>query len=111
MPSDSVRQECESPLVPPRALAVDCDDEAEDEDEFSDEIENKIGGSPVWLQDRMQFDGMTFCMQLVGASISKAWSTHKGIFLGGIGYLYLNPSVPDVADAVVRCGQFRIQYS
>ena len=41
LPDKEVRQECPYPMIPARSLEVDTDDEAVDENEFSDEIETR----------------------------------------------------------------------
>lgn len=110
-PGNLVRQQHGWPLQPCRILDVDPDEEAIDDDEFSDEIENKIGGIPVWLQDRIDYAGMEFCLQLVGGTIKQFWPSHSGIFLGGVGYLFLKPEIPSIRGGSELCGSFRIQYS
>ena len=87
--STKIRQECESPLLPPHEIKIDSDEEADEEDEFSDEIESKIGGGPVWLQDRIDAPGCQFLLQLVGSAFNQYWPSHKGIFMGGICYFFI----------------------
>jgi len=106
--SMEIRQECKYPLLPPHEIKIDCDKEAEDEDEFSDEIDSKIGGGPVWLQDRLEISDKKFLLQLVGAMIGNCWPSHKGMFLGGIGYLFIDGNF-DYSKS--RFGEFRVQFS
>lgn len=109
-PAETVRQECNFPMEPAHAITIDSVEGAE-EDEFSDEIENKIGGGPTWLQDRIDMGGMAFCLQLVGPTLATRWPGHRGLFLGGVGYLFLERVMLAPGLEVVNCGDFRIQYS
>ena len=110
-PGTVARQEFNLPMEPARALTIDSDEDVEEEDEFSDEIENKIGGTPTWLQDRIDSGDMVFCLQLVGPTLVARWPAHRGLFLGGVGYLFLNKTMPEASFEPIVCGDFRVQYS
>lgn len=104
----SARQECACALLPAHALQVKVVDDIDDEDEYSDEIDSKLGGTPVWLQDRIDVPDYRFVLQLVGTLIGRFWPSHNGIFLGGICYFFVR------ADGDVSrqdFGKLRIQYS
>lgn len=102
------RQESSFSLDPPRALIVDLEPDAEDEDEFSSEIEPKIGGMPTWLQRRIEIPQRRFVLQLMSHQIREHWPAHGSLFMGGVGYLFL-----DIAwnGANPEVGELRLQYT
>ncbi|WP_081687019.1 DUF1963 domain-containing protein [Chitinilyticum litopenaei] len=106
--SKELRQECSFPLNPAHAIRIDCDHDAEEEDEFSDEIDSKIGGTPVWLQDRISIDHHHFLLQFVGSVFDKYWPSHKGLFMGGIGYVFINT---EHLSPGKNLGQLKIQFT
>lgn len=107
IPEMALRQEFSMPLLPAKAIDIfETDDE--EEDEFSDEIDNKIGGHGIWLQNRIELPGKTFLLQVLGATVNENWRSHQGIFMGGVGYLFLNDEQNSV-DSVA--GDFKLQYT
>ena len=103
-----IRQECREPLDPPHAITVECDPGRDDEDEFSDEIEPKIGGGPTWLQDVIEAPGKQFLLQLLSSQFNDSWPSHRGMFMGGVVYLFISDHC-DVTEE--RFGQLTIQYT
>jgi len=96
------RQENDTPLLPARKISIKSED-IEDEDEFSDEIEEKIGGVPTWLQDKIDYEDYEFVLQILGTEFGKYFPEYKNIFLGGVGYLFFSKST--------KQGIFQIQYT
>lgn len=73
-----------------------------------DYVENgiaKIGGIPAWLQDDCS-DGREFILQINGSRLNRAAPTHRGILVGGMGYLLLDRNIPSPS---MDCGRFVIQ--
>lgn len=54
----------------------------------------KIGGIPAWLQEE-DSSGLIYALQINNSRLNKATPTHKGIFVGGIGYLLLKSKIPN----------------
>jgi len=52
----------------------------------------KIGGIPAWLQEEDN-SGLTYVLQINNSRLNKAIPTHKGILVGGIGYLLLKSKI------------------
>lgn len=103
-----LRQECHAPLVPPHAITIEVDADREDEDEFSDEIENKIGGKATWLQDRIELYDKQFLLQVGAGLFDRYWPSHRGIFMGGMVYLFVNKAGVLLAP---QFGQLTVQYT
>jgi len=103
-----VRQECSDPLSPPYSMLIDSDPGREDEDEFSDEIEPKIGGRPTWLQDVIESPGKQFFLQLLASQFNKLWVSHRGMFMGGVVYLFIDQDYDATAE---QFGQLTVQYT
>ena len=103
-----VRQECPEALEPPHAITIESDPDREEEDEFSDEIEPKIGGGPTWLQDVIDAPGKQFLLQLLGSEFNKSWPSHQGIFMGGVVYMFINGDGDLTAE---RFAQLTVQYT
>ncbi|QNP47539.1 DUF1963 domain-containing protein [Diaphorobacter aerolatus] len=74
-----------------------------DEDEFSEDLEDKMGGSPNWLQDRIDFSRSEFVAQFSGMYFEKIFPELKGIFMGGMLYVFF--------DSKLNQGFIRLQYS
>lgn len=73
-----------------------------------DDVENgiaKIGGIPAWLQDDCT-DGREFILQINGSRLNRAAPTHRGILVGGMGYLLLDRNI---SSPSMDCGRFVIQ--
>lgn len=85
------RQEFEYPIHDIKKLVLDEDMET-DEDEFSEELDDKIGGGPNWLQDRFDYSGYDFVLQISGLLFGKIIPSHKHIFMGGMLYVFYSPS-------------------
>lgn len=105
--ASTLRQECASPLIPPHGIRIECDPDRPEEDEFGEDIEDKIGGGATWLQDRITAEGKQFLLQIGGMTFDTYWPTHGGMFMGGMLYLF-------IADAIAldgRCGQLTVQYT
>lgn len=66
---------------------------------------SKIGGRPYWLQDDESED-QAFVLQLDDFDLDTAAPTHRGILLGGMGYLLLDRNIPSPS---MDCGRFVIQ--
>ena len=103
-----LRQENTKPLSPPHKLRIETHLNIEDEDEFSDEIEEKVGGIPTWLQDTIEYTNYIFALQFIASEFNDYWPTHKELFMDGICYLFLN-KILDLSET--QAGMFRIQYS
>lgn len=84
------RQEFESPISSIKKLELNLNVET-DEDEFSEDIDDKIGGRPNWLQDRFNYTGYEFVLQISGLYFGKVIPHHKNIFMGGVLYVFYNP--------------------
>lgn len=102
-----LRQECITPLLPAKSMEIyETDDD--EEDEFSDEVDDKIGGHGIWLQNRIEIAGKFFLLQLLGATINRNWPSHNGIFMGGVGYLFVSNTQGCPA---LEVGEFKLQYT
>jgi len=66
---------------------------------------SKMGGRPCWLQDD-ELEDQAFVLQLDDFDLDTAAPTHRGILLGGMGYLLLDRNIPAPS---VDCGRFVIQ--
>ncbi|MGV6484512.1 DUF1963 domain-containing protein [Stenotrophomonas lactitubi] len=66
---------------------------------------SKIGGRPYWLQDD-DSEGQVFVLQFDEFDLDKAAPTHRGILVGGMGYLLLDRNIPSPST---NCGRFVIQ--
>jgi hypothetical protein len=93
-PPGELRQECEYPIIEGRQINLNKDFET-DEDEFSEDIEDKIGGDPNWLQDRFDYSGHEFLMQISGLYFGTVFPDHKDLFMGGIFYAFYNSAKND----------------
>lgn len=89
--AEAPRQEFEDPIREARKLELNENFET-DEDEFSEDLDDKIGGRPNWLQDRFDYAGYDFVMQISGMYFRKVIPTHKDLFAGGMFYVFYNPS-------------------
>jgi uncharacterized protein YwqG len=87
----SPRQEFESSITEAKKLELDENLET-DEDEFAEDLDDKIGGQPNWLQDRFDYTGYDFVMQLSGMYLGKIIPTHKGLLMSGMLYIFYNSS-------------------
>ncbi|MGO4294322.1 DUF1963 domain-containing protein [Chitinophaga sp. RAB17] len=85
------RQEFNDPIAEVKKLVLNEDVET-DEDEFSEDLDDKIGGNPNWLQDRFDYTGYDFVLQISGLYFGKIIPTHKHIFMGGMFYVFYHPS-------------------
>lgn len=85
------RQEFEYPISEIKKLELNLSFET-DEDEFSEDVEDKIGGRPNWLQDSYNYAGYDFVLQISGLYFGKIIPSHKNIFMGGVLYIFYNPS-------------------
>lgn len=65
----------------------------------------KIGGTPAWLQDDCA-EGREFILQINSSRLNRAAPTHRGILVGGMGYLLLERNIPAPS---MDCGRFVIQ--
>ncbi|CAH0142608.1 MULTISPECIES: DUF1963 domain-containing protein [Stenotrophomonas] len=65
----------------------------------------KIGGIPTWLQDDCS-EGREFILQINSSRLNRAAPTHRGILVGGMGYLLLERNIPAPS---MDCGRFVIQ--
>jgi hypothetical protein len=80
----------------------------EDEEEFSGEVDDKIGGGPIWLQRRIQLPESRFLLQINEGLLTKVWPELAGIFVGGMGFLFVkNPARPG-RDSI---GELRVQFT
>lgn len=84
------RQESEYPISGIKKIELNLNFET-DEDEFSEELDDKIGGQPNWLQDRFNYTGYDFVLQLSGLSFGKNFADHKNLLMGGMLYIFYNP--------------------
>jgi len=66
---------------------------------------SKIGGRPHWLQDDESED-LAFVLQFDAFDLDTAAPTHRGILIGGMGYLLLDRNIPSPS---MDCGRFVIQ--
>jgi hypothetical protein len=103
-----LRQECKTPLLPAKVMEIyETDDD--EEGEFSDEIDNKIGGHGIWLQNRIEIPNKTFLLQLLGATMNQNWPSHQGILMGGVGYLFVSTQFDSTTTNNI--GEFKLQYT
>lgn len=65
----------------------------------------KIGGIPAWLQEHSA-EGEEFILQINSSRLNRAAPTHRGILVGGMGYLLLDRNIPSPST---DCGRFVIQ--
>jgi hypothetical protein len=84
------RQEFEYPITEAKKVELDEDLET-DEDEFSEDLDDKIGGRPNWLQDTFDYAGYDFVMQISGMYFGKITPTHKDLLMSGMFYIFYNP--------------------
>lgn len=68
----------------------------------------KIGGIPAWIQDDENLKTLDYALQINSSRLNKAAPYHKGILVGGIGYLMLKKNIP-CQD--IDAGKFLIQTS
>ncbi|EOW2137013.1 DUF1963 domain-containing protein [Stenotrophomonas sp. GD03908] len=66
---------------------------------------SQIGGQPCWLQDD-ESEGQAFVLQFDEFDLDRAAPTHRGILVGGMGYLLLDRNIQ---TASTNCGRFVIQ--
>jgi hypothetical protein len=85
------RQEFEYPVSGKKKVELNEDLET-DEDEFSEDIDDKIGGTPNWLQDRFDYTGYDFVLQISGLYFAKMIPTHSNLFMSGVLYVFYNSS-------------------
>lgn len=83
------RQEFEYPITGAKRLELDTDLET-DEDEFSEDLDDKVGGRPNWLQDTFDYAGYDFVMQMSGMYLGKMIQTHKDLLMSGMLYIFYN---------------------
>ena len=88
-PAEAPRQEFGDPILPAKKLELN-KKFATDEDEFVEDIDDKIGGRPNWLQDRFDYAGNQFVMQISGMYFGKIIPTHKNVFMSGVLYVFYN---------------------
>lgn len=65
----------------------------------------KIGGIPSWLQEKAETN-LKFILQINNSRLNKSTPKHKGILVGGIGYLLLKNEITEQDQAA---GSFIIQ--
>lgn len=90
------------PIIDAKVLRLDENVET-DEDEFSEDLDDKIGGNPNWLQDRFDYTGYDFVLQISGMYLGKIIPTHKEALMSGMLYIFYNP--------VDNNGLITLQYS
>ncbi|MDV3514750.1 DUF1963 domain-containing protein [Stenotrophomonas sp. C1657] len=66
---------------------------------------SKLGGRPYWLQDEESED-LTFVLQFDAFDLDSSAPTHRGILIGGMGYLLLDRNIRSPS---MDCGRFVIQ--
>ncbi|GMR26505.1 hypothetical protein STENOSP10_07240 [Stenotrophomonas sepilia] len=66
---------------------------------------SQIGGRPCWQQDD-ESEGQAFILQFDEFDLDRAAPTHRGILVGGMGYLLLDRNIPSPS---MDCGRFVIQ--
>lgn len=66
---------------------------------------SKIGGRPYWLQDD-ETEDLAFVLQFDAFDLDTAAPTHRGILIGGMGYLLLGRNIPSPS---MDCGRLVIQ--
>lgn len=99
---DAPRQEFDYPILQGKKLRLNENVET-DEDEFSEDVEDKIGGIPNWLQDRFDYTGYDFVLQISGMYLGKVIPTHKDVLMNGMLYVFYN--------AANNSGIVTLQYS
>lgn len=62
------------------------------EDDSPDNGIAKLGGTPSWLQEEYETNQI-FILQINSSRLNKSASSHKGILVGGIGYLLLKKEI------------------
>src|SRR6185437_4193688 len=66
---------------------------------------SKLGGRPYWLQDEESED-LALVLQFDAFDLDRAAPTHRGILIGGMGYLLLDRNIRSPS---MDCGRFVIQ--
>jgi hypothetical protein len=105
--SQTTRQGFYKPLFPPRKIRLEIHCDIEDEDEFSEDIEEKVGGVPTWLQDRIDYKNYQFLLQFIAGEFNEFWPNHQELFMDGVCYLFLKKGFENLKN---QAGMFRIQY-
>lgn len=65
----------------------------------------KVLGIPAWLQEE-QAQELQYTLQINSFRLNRAAPTHRGILVGGMGYLLLDRNIQ---SASTNCGRFVIQ--
>ncbi|MFJ5485454.1 hypothetical protein [Pectobacterium actinidiae] len=68
----------------------------------------KIAGIPAWIQEEETREGLRYILQINHSRLNKSAPSHKGIFVGGLGYLLLKQ---DISGEDLQAGKFIIQTS
>lgn len=103
-PGDEPRDGHGHPIACPRLIKV-----FENPEEDSDENTTaKIAGIPAWIQDEESRSDLIYILQINNSRLNKAAPTHKSIFVGGNGYLFLKESI---SSENLFAGEFLIQTS
>ncbi|MGZ0785429.1 hypothetical protein ACXM5X_20975 [Pseudomonas saponiphila] len=71
------------------AIATQCGEDS-DEDGLA-----KIAGIPAWIQGQETRPGLNHVLQINNSRLTRAAQEHKGILVGGAGYLLLKQGIDD----------------
>lgn len=77
------------PITEAKNLELDEDLET-DEDEFSEDLDDKIGGVPNWLQDKFDYTGYDFVIQISGMCFNGIIPAHQELLMSGVLYVFYN---------------------
>lgn len=79
------------PITPARRIEV-VENPGQDSDENG---LAKIAGIPAWIQDQETRPGLNYVLQINNSRLNRAAPGHKGILVGGTGYLLLKQGIDD----------------
>jgi Domain of unknown function (DUF1963) len=80
----------------------------EDEEEFSGETDDKIGGHAIWLQRRIDLPKSKFVLQINERLLTESCPELAGIFVGGMGFLFIDVNAQPGLDSI---GELRVQFT
>lgn len=92
------------PIIPSRQISV-LQNPSDDSDENGIA---KIAGIPAWIQEEETREGLRYILQINHSRLNRAAPSHKGIFVGGLGYLLLKQKI---IGEDLKAGEFLIQTS
>ncbi|WP_207209669.1 hypothetical protein [Pectobacterium zantedeschiae] len=94
----------DSPIIPSQRITL-----LQNPNDDSDENGiAKIAGIPAWIQDEESHEDLIYILQINHSRLNKAAPSHKGILVGGMGYLLLKKGIK---SEDLQAGKWIIQTS